>query len=63
MRGFGSPQGVPSLNKWASGFGRLRRPPTQPARKATGVGSQKCGLEESRTWKLGDWGRFGGPER
>ncbi len=32
----------PSPNKWASGSGRLRQPPTQPARALGGVGKRRC---------------------
>ena len=39
MRRLGSPQGVPSLNKRASGCGRLRRPPTQPAGSVLSLGA------------------------
>ena len=39
MRGFGSPKGVPSLNKKVAGCGRLRRPSSQPALLQKGLGN------------------------
>lgn len=47
----------------ASGFGGLRRPPTQPAQEVGGVGERRCVVEEDRTSRRADWARFGGPER
>ncbi len=52
----------PAHNKWASGSGRLRRPPTQPA---TCRMSQEAAVIDRRkqTLETRVMGRFGGPER
>jgi len=48
-----------SANKWASGCGCLRRPPTQPATTVR-ASVEECG-SRSRTELGTKQGRFGGP--